>query len=191
MMNTIEAIEGRRSIRKFQGPPLPRDTVQAILEAAVAAPSGKNRQPWRFLVLTGSRKSELVRIMREGLDSLNRRGLEYGSLGGSTAAVDEASAVVVVFNGEISAGEDPNAHRDWWSVHTQSIGAAIQNMLLAAHFMGVGSLWICDVFFVQDEIHRWLNRDQELVAAVALGYPAESPSPRPRLSVDEVTQWLQ
>lgn len=191
MMETIEAIDGRRSIRRFQGPLLPRRTVETILEAAVAAPSGKNRQPWRFVVLTGSRKSELVAIMREGLDSLRERGLNSGSLAGSAAAVDEASTVVVVFNGEMSSGEDRTVQRHWWSVHTQSIGAAIQNMLLAAHSMGVGSLWICDVFFVEEEIRHWLNRDQELVAAVAFGYPAESPSARPRLSVDEVTEWLK
>lgn len=190
-MNVRETIEGRRSIRRFEGPPLSRDAVEKILEAAVAAPSGKNRQPWRFVVLTGEQKAELVTAMREELDSLRRRRLNSGSLAGSAAAMHEASVVIVVFNGEFSHDEDFCENKRWWSVHIQSIGAAIQNMLLAAHSMGLGSLWICDVFSVEDEIRRLLNRDQELVAAVALGYPAENPPARPRLPVDDVTEWLK
>ena len=72
----------------------------------------------------------------------------------------------------------------------QGIGAAIQNMLLAAHELGVGSLWICDVFYAYDELTAWLGETHRMIAAVSLGYPAESPGPRTRKPVSEVTTWV-
>jgi nitroreductase len=61
-------------------------------------------------------------------------------------------------------------------------------MLLAAHDLGLGSLWICDVYFAYDELIKWLGEDCQMVAAVSFGYPAESPAARPRKTVDEVTR---
>ena len=75
-------------------------------------------------------------------------------------------------------------------VDVQSIGAAIQNLLLAAQDLGLGTLWICDVFYAYDELCAWLGETHQMIAAVALGYPDEQPNPRPRKSVDEVTTWL-
>ena len=66
-MNTLEAIAARRSIRKFKDQPLPDEMIKTILKAATQAPSGKNRQPWRFVVVQGERRAEMVRILREGV----------------------------------------------------------------------------------------------------------------------------
>ena len=63
-------------------------------------------------------------------------------------------------------------------------------MLLAAQELGLGSLWICDVFAAYEGLCRWLGEKSALIAAVSLGYPAESPSARPRKPVSEVTRWL-
>jgi nitroreductase len=71
----------------------------------------------------------------------------------------------------------------------QSIGAAIQNMLLTAHALGLGSLWINDIFFAYQDLCSWLQTDQELVAAVSFGYPGEDPQPRARKALDEVVEW--
>jgi len=71
----------------------------------------------------------------------------------------------------------------------QSIGAAIQNMLLAATDLGLGSLWICDVFFAYEQLTNWLNTNDQLVAAVSLGYPAEAPFPRPRKNINVIIEW--
>ncbi len=71
----------------------------------------------------------------------------------------------------------------------QSIGAAIQNMLLAAVELGLGSLWICDVLYAEREIAILLNRKEELVAVIAIGYAAEEPLARPRKSWREMTKW--
>jgi nitroreductase len=75
-------------------------------------------------------------------------------------------------------------------VNIQSIGAAIQNMLLAAQDLGVGSLWICDVFYAYEELCAWLGEQGQMIAAVSLGYADESPEARSRKPVGEVTRWL-
>jgi len=73
--------------------------------------------------------------------------------------------------------------------NTQSIGAAIQNMTLAATELGLGSLWICDAYFAYPELCAWLNCTGELAAALALGYAAEQPAARPRLPLSQITEW--
>jgi nitroreductase len=99
---------------------------------------------------------------------------------------------VFIFNENARFAEPPRDIGDmlWILVNVQSIGAAIQNMLLAAHERGVGSLWICDVFYAYEQLCAWLGETHQMVAAVSFGYPDESPGPRPRKGVDEVTTWL-
>jgi nitroreductase len=70
----------------------------------------------------------------------------------------------------------------------QSIGAAIQNMLLAAEDQGLGSLWICDVFIAYEELCKWLDEKGELIAAVSFGYADESPAARLRKPKSEVVR---
>jgi nitroreductase len=72
----------------------------------------------------------------------------------------------------------------------QSVAAAIQNMLLKAHSEGLGSLWICDVYYAAESLKKHLHKDWALVAAVTLGWPAETPEPKPRKPVDDVTEFL-
>lgn len=71
----------------------------------------------------------------------------------------------------------------------QSISASVQNMLLSATEKGIGSLWVCDIFFAYKELCDWLNEDGELICAVALGYPDEDPKERPRKKFDDVVEW--
>jgi nitroreductase len=75
-------------------------------------------------------------------------------------------------------------------VDIQSVGAAIQNMLLAARDLGVGSLWICDVFYAYEVLRAWLGEGGEMIAAVCLGYADEAPSARPRKGIDEVVRMI-
>lgn len=75
-------------------------------------------------------------------------------------------------------------------VDIQSIGAAIQNMLLAAQALGLGSLWICDVFYAYEELINWLDETSQMIAAVSFGYPDEQPAARPRKPINEVTRWI-
>jgi nitroreductase len=192
ILNTIEAIAARRSIRKFQDKPVPEEALQAILTAAIQAPSGKNRQPWRFIVVQGDKRAEMVRVMREGIAKEKAEGQDIGSAEWSAGVMEKAPVTIFVFDAE---GMPP------WLAHSieqnfravvnvQSIGAAIQNMLLAALELGLGSLWICDVFDAYEGLCQWLGEKSALIAAVSFGYPAESPGARPRKPVSEVTRWL-
>jgi len=189
-MDTLEAIAGRRSIRKFKDTPIPDDVLEAILTAAIQAPSGKNSQPWRFVVVKEDRRAEMVRVMREGIDQLAEMGIDLGSSRWTAQVMEQAPVTVFVFNayGEHTPGTPPEEDRSH-VVDVQSIGAAIQNMLLAAQAQGLGSLWICDVFYAYDGLCAWLGRTDQMIAAVSLGYPDEQPGPRPRKPVGEVTTW--
>jgi nitroreductase len=190
-VNTLEAIAARRSVRKFKDTPVPDDLVKAILQAAIQAPSGKNRQPWRFVVVREDKRDEMVRIMREGIDYVESLGHEPGSSRWTAAIMERAPVTLFVFN---DAQEHTPGKLMWDEpgdvVDVQSIGAAIQNMLLAAQELGLGTLWICDVFYAYNELIDWLGETRQMIAAVSVGYPDESPAARPRKAFDDVVRWL-
>ena len=73
---------------------------------------------------------------------------------------------------------------------TLSIGASIQNMLLRAEELGLGSLWIGNTCFAYRELTEYMQIDTELIGAVALGYKAENPSARPRKNLKEIVQYI-
>ena len=191
-MNTLDAIAQRRSIRAFKDDPIPEETLRQILTAATQAPSGKNRQPWHFCVVREDKRAEMMRIMREAIARTAEQGGDTGSSKWTANVMEQAPVTVFVFNpyAEHGAGQATPNSAVWDIVDGQSIGAAIQNMLLAAQELGVGSLWICDVFYAYKELCAWLGQTTQMIAAVSLGIPDEAPGPRPRKSVDEVTEWL-
>lgn len=88
-MDTIKAIEERRSIRKFQNTIVPKETLERLLELATKAPSGKNRQPWRFVVLQNSKKNELVDIMKNILNQYKKQNKPIGSFELSINSINE------------------------------------------------------------------------------------------------------
>ncbi len=191
-MKTTTAIETRRSIRAFKDRDVPRAVIVAILTTGTHAPSAKNRQPWRFVVIQGDKRAKMVRVMRQGIAKCRAAGIPLGSAERSAGIMLEAPVTVFVFHPE---GLHPWEEREWEHffvdvTNVQSIGAAIQNMLLAAFDLGLGSLWICDVFYAYDELRAWLGEPGQMIAAVALGYAAESPAPGPRKSLAEVVRWL-
>jgi nitroreductase len=162
--------------------------IERILAATVQAPSGKNSQPWRFVVVEGEKRTEMVRVMRDSIAALKEDGVDPGSSEWTANCMEQAPVTIFVFNGEAresaSPGEGGNV------VDVQSIGGAIQTMLLAAHDLGLGTLWICDIFYAYRELQEWLGRAEQMVAAVSLGYADEAPEPRPRRPWQEVTEWV-
>jgi nitroreductase len=191
-MKTLEAIAARRSIRRFKGDAVPEEALQAVLTAATQAPSAKNRQPWRFHVVQGAQRGEMVRVMREGIARMKDQGVNTGSALGSARVMETAPVTVFVFNPE---GMHPWLARSMEQmfmdvVNIQSVGAAIENMLLAALDLGLGSLWICDVFFAYEELCGWLGEGGQMIAAVCLGYADERPTARERRAAAEVTRWV-
>jgi nitroreductase len=191
-MDTLTAIAARRSIRKFKDDPIPGEKLEAILRAASLAPSGKNRQPWHFTVVKADKRPEMISAMREGIEASKARGMDERGADWTLKIMEGAPVTVFVFN--------PEGHQPWLDhdighmfqdvVDIQSAGAAIQNMLLAAQDLGIGSLWICDVFSAYGELQSWLGEKGEMIAAVSLGYAAESPEARPRKGLAEIVRYL-
>ena len=190
-MSIFALMTRRRSIRKFTPTPVSREVVTQIIESAILAPSGKNRQPWHFTVLQGEGKQRFLDVVEASIQQRESGGVSTGSAPYSARAMRQAPVCVVIHNPHFTPVEDHNGQNRYRSlVDTQSIGAAIQNMLLVAEEAGLGSLWICDVLYAETAINEFLGRSDELVAAIALGYPDEAPSARPRKTLDQVTTWL-
>ncbi len=193
----ISAIENRRSIRKYEDRAVPTAAVEEILRAGILAPSSKNRQPWRFVVVTGEAKDEMLTVMRRGIAREKRAPLlpdsvQYVSGALHTAdIIAQAPVVIFMINpygydlGKTLTPEE----RVYEICNAQSVGAAIENMTLTAASLGLGSLWICDTYFAYPELMEWLGIPGALFAALTVGYAAESPPSRPRAELDEVAVW--
>jgi nitroreductase len=197
-METLSNIAGRRSIRKFKTTEIPQETITKILEAATQAPSAKNRQPWRFVIVTDKEKADMLAAMKAGIDKeKSQQGLLPNYLAHIAGArytlkiMKQAPVTIFVLNTEPHYLWDAATIEEKLSetANIQSIGAAIQNMLLAARDFGVGSLWICDIFFAYRELAAWLDTKEQIVAAVSLGYPDENPMPRPRKELSALIEW--
>jgi nitroreductase len=190
-MDIRDAIANRRSIRRFKPDPVPRELLEQLLEAATLAPSGKNRQPWSFVVVQGEKRLEMVRVMRGGMEKVRGAGGDLGSSEGTANCMEQAPATVFILNPHRPMGDSPD---EWFTgdvVDVQSIGAAIENLLLAAEGLGLGTLWICDVFYAYPELLAWLGRSEQMIAAVSVGYADEKPEARPRKPWQEITTWLE
>ena len=191
-METLKAIENRRSIRKFKPDLISKEILEKILLAGTLAPSGKNKQPWKFYVVQGDKRQALASEMQKGMTRLEAIGVSTSSARYSLEVMKQAPATIFVFN---PTSKHPLLKRNTLETYSdvvdiQSVGAAIQNMLLAAIDLGLGSLWICDVFFGYEELCSWLGEKGQMIAAVSFGYPDQEPQPRPRKPVEEVTKFI-
>ena len=191
-MTASETIKTRRSIRKFKSDPVERETVQQLLEAAVLAPSAKNSQPWRFTAVMESKKEEMLSVIRKGISNRGAEGEDVGTIKWTIQVMQQAPVTILVHNTEgIHPWKARKEHESWWDLATvQSVGAAIQNMLLAATELGLGSLWIADVWDAYPELNAWLKTDHQLVAAVSFGHPDESPPVPTRKPMENVVRWI-
>lgn len=147
----LEAIRERRSIRKFTGEPVPGEQLETVIRAGIWSPSGKNNQPWRFLVVTGDDPR------REALAECTHYA----------AIVRKAPALIAVFLDRASMYNEMKDH--------QAAGAAIQNMLLAAHSLGLGAVWLGEIVNQSGRVMEVLGLDPEqyrFMALVAAGRPA-------------------
>jgi len=149
-MDVLEAIRGRRSIRQYRPEGVPGQKLNQVLEAGRWAPSAGNRQPWRFIVV------------RDG--ELRRRLADIAPFGRFMAQAPVTIAVVIDLQGSNHPVEDG--------------AAATQNMLLAAHAVGLGACWIGSYGSTyEDEAKEILGvpADRRLLSLVSLGYAAETP----------------
>lgn len=194
----IPAIYNRRSIRKFSSRPIDERDLLELMDSAARAPSSKNSQPWKYVIVTGNSKHEMLDAYRSGLaregarDDCPPQWKQYLAAAAHTGDIMEQAPVTVLAVNPLGRGMDaPQTpeERVLEICSIQSISASIQNLLLAATDKGIGSLWICDIYFAYPELSAWLGEEGQLVAAVALGYPEESPAPRPRKPLEEILRW--
>ncbi len=155
----LGVIYGRRSIRRYERKPIPDEVLKLILEAGRLAPSARNRQPWCFVVV---RKPELKRKL---------------IFSGWNSFIEDASAVIV------GCGDS----RERWAVVDVSI--ALQNMVIAAEALGLGSCWIGH--FIEEEVKKALKIPDrfKVVAMITIGYPAEKPEPPPKKPLEEIVRY--
>lgn len=198
-MNTLTAIRSRRSIRKFADVPVQKELIEQILQAGIDAPSAKNRQPWHFIVVTERERASMIEAMHAGLESMEKEGvsdpMNRTLLSGAwytLSIMEKAPVTIFVLNAEGKSpfmGLEPINERFGEIANVQSVGACIENMCLAATDLGLGSLWICDVFSAYPSLLMWLDTQQQLVAALSIGVAEEAPQKRPRKSIGDVTTW--
>ena len=197
-MNIIDSISNRRSIRKFSDREIDKDIIEKILKAGINAPSPKNIQPWKFIVVTKKGKREMFDTINKGIEKIKSNPGSFAdtmfllsSAEQTLKIMEEAPVIIFVKNtGNKYMSEQTPAKRFKEMTHILSCGASIENMLLAAMEYGIGSLWISDIFFFAIELAEWMNTDKQIVAAIALGYPAENPPPAPtRKEMDTLVEW--
>ena len=164
-MNTLEAIFTRRSIRRFTDTPVTGEQVETLLRAAMAAPSAKNEQSWRFVVIRD--RAVLNRIM---------------DVHPYSAMLATAQLAIAVLGDRTRV-----THPDYWVV---DCSAASQNLLLAAHDLGLGAVWLGVYPREQrmNDLAKILHLPEHLppLNLIAIGVPAEEKPKADRYRADVV-----
>jgi coenzyme F420-0:L-glutamate ligase / coenzyme F420-1:gamma-L-glutamate ligase len=192
-----EAFRQRRSIRKFQSKPVSRDLVLAVLESASWAPSAHNSQPWRFVVVENSAvKLELAEKMAQAwAQDIARDGSTVDEAKRVERRERFAKAPVLILACLTMDGlmKFPDQERQQTERYlaVESLGAGLQNLLLAAHSLGLGACWYCAPAFCKQTVREVLKipQDVEPSALIVLGYAAESPTAPARKDVEEFCFW--
>jgi nitroreductase len=189
-MDFFEVVYNRRAVRQYKPDPVSPGDILKILDAANYAPSGKNLQQWEFIVVSGDKKRQM--------------GDSYGVIGQAYAADwDEparsdfvryastyggAPVVIVVLT---AASDIPGIRK----MHLESGAAAMQNLVLAARALGLGTCWMTGPLQDEKTLRKILNisEDKEIVAVTPLGYPVEFPEAPPRLdpNLDNIVRWVE
>ena len=205
MLTVSEAINQRRSIRSFRSDPVPDDAILEILEAARLAPSGSNRQPWRFIVVTDNDEKARLRKICFDQAFIEEAPVVFVCCVDLTAyakASREKRSQEFIDYGvtETLSGffADP-AFREWLlnepdpdlQLHFTSAMAntyiAVEHMVLTATALGLGSCWVGAVGTVEEMNALFqLPPTTIVVAVLPVGYAAKTPSPRPRISLNSI-----
>ena len=187
-MNAYEAIIGRRSLRQLSTVPVAKPLVQKLLYAAVLAPAPHHTKPWRFVHLEtpGSRKRLAEAMGAAWRADLESDGVSESQIGQllsrSERQIVSAPALVlanIVAEG-LRAWPDQRRRRAEYRMAVQSIGCALQNIMVAAQAEGLASYWISAPLFCPDAVREALDlpAEYEAQALVSIGYPASDARPR-------------
>ncbi|MBE2888176.1 nitroreductase family protein [Geobacter anodireducens] len=167
-MELLQALQDRRSIRKYKDTPVGREAVEHLLEAARLAPSWKNQQCWRFLVVTDAAKREKI-LAGFGDDNPGKKGIAA------------APVTIVVCADPAESGIENGIH-----YYVADTAMALEHLCLAATEMGLGTCWMG--LFNEDLIRKGLGIPPtfRIVGITPLGYPDQDPKPRPRKELNEI-----
>ena len=183
-------------MRRYTSQPVPPDTLTAMLEAARWAPSPHGRQPWRFAVLnTQPPKDRLAAAMGDdwrrqlALDGQDDATIER-RLAMSRLRITAAPAMIIpcLYLNDLDVYPDEERAAAETTMAVQSLGCAIQNMLLTAYHHGLDTGWMCAPLFCPDVVRGALGLPAPLIphALITAGYAAADPQRRPRLPLGEL-----
>jgi coenzyme F420-0:L-glutamate ligase / coenzyme F420-1:gamma-L-glutamate ligase len=194
--NLATLLQSRRSVRIYQDRPVSRELIEQVIESARWAPSPHGRQPWRFVVLTthklklqladqmGSTWQQNLYMDGQDAEIVNIR-LEKSRL-----RILNAPAIVIpcLYLEDLDYYPDERRQADEKTMAIQSIGAAIQNMLLMAYDLGLDSGWMCAPLFCPEVVCEALDLDPRLIpqALITIGYAAADPERRERLPLSSL-----
>lgn len=167
-MDIFDVFSGRRSIRRYKDLPVEEDKITQVLEAARLAPSWKNQQCWRFIVIKDvDRKRELL------------KGFHEDNPG--TKAVASAPLSIVV-----CADPDESGIENGIEYYIADTAIAFEHLCLAAHALGLGTCWMG--WFDENLIKEALDIPEQIrvIGVTPLGYPDQEPKPRPRKELEEI-----
>jgi nitroreductase len=195
-MDVFEAIRKRRAVRRYRSDPVSREDILTILDAANQAPSALNRQQWEFLIVTGKKIPEMGESYRATLDeyllhweaSPMRDFITRDEFIQFAGTYGGAPVVIVILT---PADEIPNLRK----ANLESASAALENLLLAATALGLGTCWMTGPLRDEKVSRRILAipDDKEIVAITPLGYPQGIPREQPRLDpeLERKVRWVE
>jgi nitroreductase len=172
-MELRETIEKRRSIRKYQAEDVPDELLLDLIDCARLAPSGHNRQPWKFEIVRGEKKDAIADALSNKMKDVS------GTTAIHTAGIIKEAPVLIV--AYLTEENEENYLYD-----ILSIGGAIEHILLRATELNLGSLWIGNTSHIEEEIKDILHTNDRAISTIAVGYKAQEPHARPRKSLEEI-----
>lgn len=193
-MNLADAVAARRSVRAFDGRPVPRDVVERALSLAIQAPAPHHSSPWRFVLLEDRRDVERLSAAMGGAwradlasDGLPSERIER--ITSRSHALLMATPLLVVCCADTTRAHDypdDRRRRAEWSLFAHSVGAALQTFMVALAADGVASCWISAPVFCGGTVRAVLGLDDEIEphALVLVGYASPDYAPRPRPAPD-------
>jgi len=205
-MDLFDAIQGRKSIRRFKETPVPDEDIKHILNAGRLAPSANNTQPWSFLVIkdremlkkmAGAAREMIDRMIPFAEDEKQAQRLAAYK-GNYYTFFEHAPVVIAVCTEAYDAGTDRLLARMGYSAEDikrlrplpglQSVSAAIEHILLAVHALGYGSCWMTGPLVAQEAFEKLLGfgKEKSIVALLPIGVPAENPPARNRKPLEEM-----
>ncbi len=192
----LNLIKNRRSVRKYQKMKPSLSEIDRIINCAIYAPSAHNAQPWRFTIVSDEKKKrELAEQMAVRFQQdLKKDSLPKAVIGKkiqrSVRLFSDAPVVIIACIDMTRMDKYPDLARQQAEMimATQSLAAAIQNLLLAAKAVGLGGCWYCAPLFCPELVKTVLSLPDAHIpqALITLGNPAENPPVPPRFQLDEI-----